>query len=114
VDVSRLPHPPVPHPNFATGPNAYEATRRDGEKMVAYQVEWLGKKAQSLLESYQEPVGGRKARTFMETEELWAKTLREVFPRLETTKLVWEGREPPPETSRWFANWKFNVPQTRE
>jgi creatinine amidohydrolase len=110
VDVSRLPDPPVPLPNFATGPNAYEANRKDGEKMIAHQVAWLGKKAQGLLEAYREPAGGRRAMTFMQTEELWAKTLQEVFPKLETTKLIWEGREAPPESSRWFANWKFKVP----
>lgn len=75
--------------------------------MIAEQVARLGGKARDLLASYQEPAGGRTPRSFADVDELWAVTMREMFPRLEIMVQRVEGWPPPAATSRWMLNWKI-------
>lgn len=112
VDMSRLPAADLPHPDrFAAGMDAHDASREVGEQMVAEQIERLGRKAKELLDSYREPAGGRQPRSFAEVDELWAVTMREVFPKLEIMIQQVEGWPPPPATSRWTLNWKIVPPK---
>jgi creatinine amidohydrolase len=112
VDFARLPAKWVPYPdNFATGQDAHEASRVEGERMIVEQVDRLGGIARDLLVSYQEPAGGRTPRSFADVDELWAATMREVFPRLGIMVQQVEGWPPPAATSRWMLNWKIVPPQ---
>ncbi|HTL51434.1 MAG TPA: creatininase family protein [Planctomycetota bacterium] len=109
VDITRLPQPPAPKPNFATGGDAYKANRRDGEKMIAYQVDWLGKKAAELLGAYSPSAGTRKPKSYADVEALWAKTQADLLPKLESMQELLGKDEPVPEISRWHLN--FHVPK---
>ena len=110
--MSRLPKEWVPHPNnFATGLDAHLANRKEGERMVTEQVNKLIEKAKTLLESYQAPENGRKALSFAAIDELWEKTMKEIFPTLEIMKQQVEGWPAPPADSRWMLNWKIVTPK---
>jgi hypothetical protein len=39
-------------------------------------------------------------------ERIWEAEVRPKLPEFETMKPRWGEQEPPPETSRWRANWK--------
>jgi hypothetical protein len=43
--------------------------------------------------------------TFADVERLWEQVVRPALPAFRTMQQVWEGREPPAETSVWRANW---------
>jgi creatinine amidohydrolase len=111
VDFSRLPKEWAPYPdNYATGLDAGEADRRQGEQMIAEQVERLGQKARELLDAYRVPAEGRRPCSFADMDRLWEKTMREVFPKLEIMVQQVEGWPPPPASSRWMLNWKIVPP----
>ncbi len=109
VDVSRFPTPDVPHPHFAMGPNAREADRRIGERMVADEVRWLGDKATELLNDFeQHKPTTRKPLSFMAVEQLWAN---EVLPQLPAFKTMQVGPDkPPPAHSIWQLNYEIPKP----
>lgn len=106
VDVSRFPPPEAAGPHFAMGPNARQADRRVGERMVADEVRWLGQKAVELLAAYQKnPPQSRQPLNFMGMEDIWAN---QVMPRLKTFKsMQYLDRTAPPEGSRWQLNYKI-------
>jgi creatinine amidohydrolase len=106
VDVSRFPATDMPGPHFAMGPNAREADRRIGERMVEDEVRWLGNKATELLAAYeQHKPTTRQLLTFMEIEAIWAK---EVLPRLaEFKSMQYLDRNPPPADSLWRLNYEI-------
>ena len=106
VDVSRFPPAEAPGPHFAMGPNAREADRRVGERMVADEVRWLGQKAAELLAAYQKnPPQSRQPISFIGLEEIWAQ---QVMPRLKTFKsMQYLEQAPPAEASRWQLNYKI-------
>jgi creatinine amidohydrolase len=107
VDVSRLPAQDAPGPHFAMGPNARDANRQTGERMVADEVRWLGAKAAELLAEYQANApAGRRPLTFMDIEEIWTN---KVQPRIKDFKSMQYGDHPPPDDSRWLLN--HHVPQ---
>ncbi len=111
VDMTRLPKEWVPYPNnFATGLDAHLANREEGKRMINEQVEKLTELAKSLLESYQTPNSNRKPKSFSEIDQLWGKTMAEVFPSLEIMKQQIDGWPPPPADSRWMLNWKIQAP----
>jgi len=91
------------------GSDGPQATRRDGERIVAAQVEWLGKKARELIAEYKAPPL-RRALTFTETESLWQETERTLLPKLLTMEELHAGESAPPEGSRWRANWAVRYP----
>jgi creatinine amidohydrolase len=104
VDVSRFPAADSLGPHFAMGRNAREANRLIGERMVADEVGWLGRKAQELLAAYeQHPPTSRQPLTFTAIEEIWAN---EVMPHLKEFKsMQYLDRQPPAEGSRWQLNY---------
>lgn len=104
VDVSRLPATDAPGPHFAMGANAPLSDRRIGERMVADEVAWLGRKAAELLAEYgaNEPAR-RTPLSFMQIERIWAE---EVLPRLpDFQTMSYLERTPPPADSRWQLNY---------
>lgn len=111
VDVSRFPAPETPGPHFAMGPNAREANRLIGERMVSDEVRWLGAKATELLAEYDQVQPTGRLRTFAETEALWESAIKPKLPEFLTMQDIREGYEPVPEDSPWFANWKVPCAQ---
>jgi creatinine amidohydrolase/Fe(II)-dependent formamide hydrolase-like protein len=110
VDVSRLPAPDDIGPHFAMGPDAREADRRVGERMVGDEVRWLAAKVDELLETYGQVKPQHRLRTFEDIEELWERVVR---PRLKDFASMQPGwldpatgrsREPVPADSVWFGN----------
>jgi creatinine amidohydrolase len=106
VDVSRFPPAAAPGPHFAMGPNARQADRRVGERMVADEVRWLGNKASELLDAYEkEKPAQRRRLTFMDIERIWAD---EVLPQLKDFRSMQYGdNQPPAENSIWQLNYRI-------
>lgn len=106
VDISRLPAKDAPGPHFAMGPNAGEADRRVGERMVDDEVRWLGAKAAELLVAYEtHQPAQRQPLSFMMIEQIWAN---EVLPRFHEFKTMqYLERTPPPAESRWQLNYQI-------
>ena len=104
VDVSRFPSEDDPGPHFAMGNDAKQSNRLVGERMVADEVRWLGRKSATLLADYAHNVPARhSALTFMQIEEIWST---EVMPMLGDFKsMSYLNREPPAEGSRWRFNY---------
>ena len=104
VDVSRLPPPDAPGVHFAMGPSARFSDRRVGERMVADEAAWLGRKAEELLADYDAEKPRPRLRTFGDVETLWANAVAPRLSELETMR-PWSDTEPPAEDSAWRANW---------
>jgi creatinine amidohydrolase/Fe(II)-dependent formamide hydrolase-like protein len=104
VDVSRLPREGDVGPHFAMGPNAREADRRVGERMVADEVRWLGTKAGELLADYERLRPQHVLRTFAEVERLWETVIRPRLPEFLSMQSIWDNQHPVPEGSVWHAN----------
>jgi creatinine amidohydrolase len=104
VDISRFPAADAAGPHFAMGPDARQADRRVGERMVADEVHWLGQKATELLAAYRaNPPQSRQPLSFIAVEEIWA---RQIMPRLKEFKsMQYLERTPPAEGSRWQLNY---------
>lgn len=104
VDVSRLPAEDAPGPHFAMGPTAALSDRRVGERMVADEVAWLGRKAEALLAEYAAHApAARTPLSFMQIERIWSE---EVFPHLpDFQTMSYLERTPPPADSRWQLNY---------
>ena len=106
VDVSRFPPVETNGSHFAMGPDAREADRRVGERMVADEVRWLGQKAAELLADYeQQQPSARRPLPFAGVEQIWAN---EVQPRLlEFKTMQYLDRTPPAADSRWRLNYEI-------
>jgi creatinine amidohydrolase len=108
VDVSRFPAQDAPGPHFAMGPNARQADRRVGERMVANEVAWLGQKAAEMLNDYAaQDASDRTPLSFMDIERIWATDVLPRLPEFQTMQYL--ERTPPPEDSRWRLN--YTLPQ---
>lgn len=105
VDLSRLPPADAPGPHFAMGATAHESDRRTGERMVVDEVRWLGEKAAALRAAYPGRPDARLL-TFEDVERVWEREIRPRLGELRTMQQHWDGREPPPPDSRWYANWR--------
>ncbi len=105
VDMSRIPAEGTPGPYFAQGPNAAEANRVIGERMVSDEVAFLAKKASELLSEYERVQPTQLLRTFEQVEQLWDAVIGPRFKDFETMQQVREGRDPVPEDSVWYPNW---------
>ena len=103
VDVSRLPSVDDVGPHFAMGPNAREANRRTGERMVADEVAWLGDKGRELLAAYERDRPTRRLSTFEDVEVLWETVVRPRFGEFRTMQSDWSVA-PVPEGSVWRTN----------
>ena len=106
VDVSRLPDPDAPGPHFAMGKNAPESNRLIGAQMVADEVQWLGAKAKDLLDEYAQLNPTRQPLTFDRVEEIWERDVRPQLKDLKSLQDFRGDREPPPEDSQWYAQWR--------
>jgi creatinine amidohydrolase len=110
VDFSRLPAPHDAGQHFAMGPDAHEANRRVGERMVADEVRWLTAKARELLDDYGRVKPMHALRTFEAVEALWERVVRPQLKRFESMRQGWrdpatgQERAPVPESSVWFEN----------
>ena len=110
VDVSRLPASDDAGPHFAMGPDAREADRRAGERMVADEVRWLAAKADDLLEAYEQVKPQHTLRTFEDVEALWERVVRPRLKDFASMQPGWldpatgEPREPIPVGSVWSRN----------
>jgi creatinine amidohydrolase len=110
VDLSRLPAPDDAGQHFAMGPDAYEANRRIGERMVADEVRWLTAKVRELLDAYATAKPQHRLRTFEEVEALWERVVRPQLKHFLSMQQTWQDpetgkdRPPVPSTSVWFDN----------
>jgi creatinine amidohydrolase len=106
VDASRLPPRDQAGPHFAMGDTAYDADRRVGERMVADEAAWLGRKSAELLAAYARAAPSRRLRSFAEVEVLWHDV---VTPRLGEFKTMqmWSDYPAPGEDSIWGVNWEI-------
>jgi creatinine amidohydrolase len=111
VDLSRVPPPDRPDRPLAMGADVRQSDRREGERMVADEVRWLGEKAGELLAAYDRDKPSHRLRTFAQVEELWERHVRPALGRFRTMQDLWPGQEPVPEDSVWYANWR--VPPLR-
>jgi creatinine amidohydrolase/Fe(II)-dependent formamide hydrolase-like protein len=109
VDVSRLPPRDAPGIHFAMGGDAYDSDRRVGERMVVDEVQWIGAKAQELLEAYDREKPRHTLRTFEDVERLWDTVVRPVVKDFLSMQELRQGYDPPPEDSVWYEHWR--VPQ---
>lgn len=113
VDVSRFPAPDAPGPHFAMGPNARLANRRVGERMVADEVAWLGRKADDLRADYAAHAPqSRTPLSFLEIERIWAEEVLPILPDFQTMNYL--ERTPPPADSRWQLNYRIPDPSAGE
>ena len=107
TDVSRIPaeKPERIEDQFAMGPNAREADRRIGERMVEDEVRYLGKKAEELLAEYARLKPGRPPFTFEDVERIWDAEVRPRLKDFECCQQLYGNQPPPPEGSRWRPHW---------
>ena len=108
VDVSRVPPSGTPGPHFAMAPDAGQADRQAGDRVLAGIVSELVGIAKGLLADYREPADGRAPVPFIEIERIWRE---EVEPELSNFHCMQQDRpgggEPPPaEDSQWRLNWR--------
>ncbi len=111
VDMSRLPDPLPPPPNFGLGADAREASRQAGEEKIAVVAAGLGQTARRLLAAYNEAAPVWRLVTFDDVEEIWETEIKPRLPEMSAMQDLGAGQEPPPEDSRWYANWR--VPRHR-
>lgn len=109
VDTSRIPPDDAAWPRFAQGKDAREANRRTGERMVADEVAWLGKKAKELIEDYDRIQPQHTLRTFSQVEEVWRNVVQPRLPEFWTMQDLWGGQQPVPEDSVWHENWRIET-----
>jgi creatinine amidohydrolase len=106
VDISRLPARDEPGTHLAMGRNAWESSRRVGERMVADEVRFLGAKGKELLAAYEAARPEHKLLTFEDVERAWDEVVRPALKAFRSMQRLWEGQQEVPADSRWFANWK--------
>jgi creatinine amidohydrolase len=110
VDLSRLPAPDDVGQHFAMEPDAYEANRRVGERMVADEVRWLTDKVHELLAAYEQVKPAPTLRTFEDVEVLWEDVVRPQLKHFISMQQRWRDAEtgeeqmPVPASSVWFEN----------
>lgn len=105
VDISRVP-PDAPGPHFAMGDLVQNSSRRAGELMVSDVVKGLGARARQLREDYARLQPEHEPLTFDQVEEIWEQEIRPLIKDFASMQDVRPGQTPPPENSRWYANWR--------
>jgi creatinine amidohydrolase len=111
VDVSRQPQsdpnqPVDPKEHFAMGPDAGEASRQVGERMVGDEVRWLGEKGRDLLSEYDRLRPEHTLRTFADVERVWREVVEPLLKDFICMQATWEQDPPPPPGSVWRENWE--------
>ncbi|MFC1526510.1 creatininase family protein [Candidatus Latescibacterota bacterium] len=103
TDVGRIPDDPE-FPLFAMGRDASQADLEAGQKMVADEVAWLGRKKEELLAAY-DAHRPSKLRTFDDVEEFWRDQIKPLLPQFESMRNFAGDRQPPAD-SQWRANFE--------
>lgn len=106
VDLSRLPDPMAPTPNFATGASAKESDRLVGQRMVEDEIVYLQNKSEELLAEYDALQPTHNLRTYEQVEQLWDDVVKPALKDFRSMQDLWEGQQPVPEGSVWHANWR--------
>lgn len=106
-DMTRLPAKDDLGCHWAMGRNAYESNRQVGERMVADEVEFIGKKVNELLREYDNLKPKHTFRTYDDVEKFWDEHIKPIIRDLACLKLDFssQGRTIP-EDSVWFENWQ--------
>jgi creatinine amidohydrolase len=104
VDVSRMPPAGSADLPFAMGPDAPQADRRVGERMVADQVEFLGNLTRGLLAEYDRLQPEHTFTTFEQVEILWHGLVVPEIPRFQSMQPRWDWSEDLPADSPWNHN----------
>ena len=86
------------------GANAAESNRLVGERMVADEVEWLGKKAGELLAEYERLQPVHNFTTFETVEQVWREVVAPEFAGFQSMQLKWPWQEDLPGESPWAKN----------
>ena len=102
VDLSRLPEPGDNGRHFALGQDWQLSDRRIGERMVAEQVAWLGRKGAELLADHDKAKPEKRLRTFEDVEVLWDEV---VAPAIGSFLTMQATTASVPPGSVWHANW---------
>lgn len=107
VDVSRIPPQGTPGTHYAMGGNAYEASRRTGERMAQDEANGLGARGRELLAEYERFQPVNRLRTFEQVEVLWDEVVRPRLNTFESMQAYWQGSpaRTVPTDSVWYANW---------
>ncbi len=108
VDISRIPPEDEPGPHFAMGDDTRQANRLVGERMVEDEVRWLGAKTNELFADYERLQPAQRLRTFEDVEAVWEEAVRPRLKEFQTMQELFPGQQPPPEGSRWHANWRVS------
>lgn len=106
VDVSRFPGKHVQGEVFAMGADAFEADRRVGERMVADEVAWLGRKGGELLAAFREASPAHTFTTFAEVERVWQAVVQPELGSFQSMQMDWDWLDSHdlPADSPWNAN----------
>jgi creatinine amidohydrolase len=104
VDMSRIPAEYRKGEQFAMGDDAHLANRKVGERMVADEVEWLGRKAQELIAAYDQQAPAHQFTTFETVEQVWREVVEPKLPEFLTMQEKWEWQASLPEGSPWGKN----------
>ncbi|KAB2875634.1 MAG: creatininase family protein [Bauldia sp.] len=105
VDLSRLPKPDQAGPHFALGEDIALSSRRVGDRMVAEQIAWLGKKGAELLDLYEASRPAARLRTYEQVETLWDAVVAPTLGSFLTMRDSLKGGTVP-DDSVWHANWR--------
>ncbi len=108
VDVSRLPPPGTPIPQFGMGPTAHQSNRLVGERMAADIVRNLGAKGQELLAEYDRLQPRHTFRTFADVEEFWSAEVQPKLGQFACMQESWDGSPAPSVDSVWRENWQVS------
>ena len=104
VDLSRAPEEHRRGEQFAMGADARQANRLTGERMVADEVEWLGRKGRELLEDYDRLKPEHTFTTFAAVEQAWQEVVEPALPDFETMQQKWPWQDDLPADSPWGRN----------
>ncbi len=104
VDPSRFPEQFRRGEVFAMGEDAPQASRKVGERMVADEVEWLGAKAQALLDEYTRLQPEHNFTTFEAVERAWAELIAPKLPAFQSMQEKWDWQQELPKASPWRRN----------
>ena len=104
VDLSRLPDADAPGPHFAMGEYVDTSSRRAGEQMATDTVDLIASKVEELRAEYDRLKPDHTPLSYGQIEEIWEDEIR---PRMKEFASMQNDDEPPPEDSRWFANWQI-------
>lgn len=111
VDVSRMPPKGAAGTFFAMGPDAHEASRQAGARMVERQVAWLGTRANELLEGFDRVKPTARLRSFEDVEALWRDVVGPALPGfLSLQPDARKTGKSVPTDSRWHLNWRAGLP----